>query len=70
MKEECMKILMSVLILFMFTACPKAVVIDGEIKAHWIKQGEVSPMDGVVLSKYTYSKIIQKLDECEMKCGE
>jgi hypothetical protein len=36
---------------------------DDEIKAYWIKTGEIAPFDGILLNEKTYYELRKKLLE-------
>ncbi|WP_201353805.1 hypothetical protein [Hydrogenimonas urashimensis] len=49
----------------MIDGCARVDISDPSINAHWMRQGEVAPFDGVLLNDYTYYKLREKLLECK-----
>jgi hypothetical protein len=40
--------------------------VEGQVQAHWIKQGEPAPFNGILLNDYTFYKIMEKAQrECK-----
>lgn len=61
-----------ILIIILSFGCYKRVIVDKEIKSHWIKKEEPAPFDGILLNDYTYTEIINKLKKYKdfCKCPE
>lgn len=39
---------------------------DPQVRAHWIKESEAAPFDGLLLNEYTYYRLRMALIECEV----
>lgn len=40
--------------------------VEGQVQAHWVKQGEPAPFNGILLNEYTFYKIMEKAQrECK-----
>lgn len=60
-------IISSVLLMSSCSVIPTHKVnVEGQVQAHWIKQGEPAPFNGILLNDYTFYKIMKKAQrECK-----
>lgn len=65
---------LTVFSLLLFTACSTLPEFgeplefdDPQVRAHWIKESEPAPFDGLLINEYTYYRLRMALIECEVQ---
>jgi len=59
--------LLMILSITITASCSRIMIHDTRINTHWIKKGDIAPFNGILMTQYTFYKIIKRIEECKIK---